>query len=52
MWPSSRLLTLRGADQHAAYGVFGNTCVDATVNTHLATGHLPDRDVTCDRSTD
>lgn len=50
MWPSSRLLTLRGADQHAVYGVFGNSCVDTTVNTHLATGRLPDTDVTCARS--
>jgi hypothetical protein len=52
MWPSSRLLTLRDADQHAVYGVFGNSCVDATVNTYLATGRLPDTDVTCDGSTD
>ncbi|WP_215451870.1 alpha/beta hydrolase [Streptomyces sp. ATCC 21386] len=51
MWPSSRLVTLRGADQHAVYGVFGNSCVDATVNTYLATGRLPVADVTCERST-
>ncbi|WP_435860368.1 alpha/beta fold hydrolase [Streptomyces scabiei] len=50
MWPSSRLLTLRGADQHAVYGVFGNSCVDTTVNTYLATGRLPGTDVTCARS--
>ncbi|MBU6533934.1 alpha/beta fold hydrolase [Streptomyces mayonensis] len=50
MWPSSRLVTLRGADQHAVYGVFGNSCADATVNTYLATGRLPTADVTCDRS--
>ncbi|MHC3469326.1 alpha/beta fold hydrolase [Streptomyces sp. 7R007] len=50
MWPSSRLLTLRGADQHAVYGVFGSDCVDATVNAYLATGRLPSADVTCDRS--
>ncbi|MFD9043833.1 alpha/beta fold hydrolase [Streptomyces bottropensis] len=50
MWPSSRLLTLRGADQHAVYGVFGNSCADTTVNTYLSTGHLPDTDVTCARS--
>ena len=49
MWPSSRLITLRGADQHAVYGVFGSACVDATVNTYLATGRLPSADLTCDR---
>ncbi|MFE7767088.1 alpha/beta hydrolase [Streptomyces sp. NPDC057438] len=49
MWPSSRLLTLRGADQHAVYGVFGSPCVDTTVNAYLATGRLPDTDITCER---
>ncbi|CAM5441595.1 Alpha/beta hydrolase OS=Streptomyces alboniger OX=132473 GN=CP975_33185 PE=3 SV=1 [Streptomyces alboniger] len=49
MWPSSRLITLRGADQHAVYGVFGSACVDTTVNAYLATGHLPSKDLTCDR---
>ncbi|MFF7445588.1 MULTISPECIES: alpha/beta fold hydrolase [unclassified Streptomyces] len=47
-WPSSRLVTLRGADQHAVYGVHGTACVDATVNAYLATGRLPARDVTCE----
>ncbi|WP_330269417.1 alpha/beta hydrolase [Streptomyces griseorubiginosus] len=47
MWPSSRLVTLRGADQHAVYGVYGSSCADATVNTYLATGRLPAKDVTC-----
>ncbi|WP_078948027.1 alpha/beta hydrolase [Streptomyces griseus] len=46
---SSRLITLRGADQHAVYGVFGSSCVDTTVNTYLATGHLPTTDITCAR---
>ncbi|WP_030347270.1 alpha/beta hydrolase [Streptomyces sp. NRRL S-1022] len=50
-WPGSRLVTLRGADQHAVYGVFGSACVDTTVNTYLATGRLPVRDVTCARPT-
>ncbi|MET9450198.1 alpha/beta hydrolase [Streptomyces cinerochromogenes] len=50
-WPGSRLVTLRGADQHAVYGVYGSTCVDTTVNTYLATGRLPGRDLTCPRST-
>lgn len=49
-WPSSRLITLRDADQHAVYGVFGSACVDATVNAYLATGELPRRDVICGRS--
>jgi hypothetical protein len=48
MWPSSRLVTLRGADQHAVYGVYGSPCVDATVNAYLATGRLPAEDLTCD----
>ncbi|EFL30183.1 TAP domain-containing protein [Streptomyces viridochromogenes DSM 40736] len=46
-WPSSRLVTLRGADQHGVYGIFGSTCVDAAVNAYLATGRLPARDVDC-----
>lgn len=49
MWPSSRLVALRGADQHAVYGVFGSACADATVNTYLTAGHLPPRDLTRDR---
>ncbi|MFI2200443.1 alpha/beta hydrolase [Streptomyces sp. NPDC020192] len=48
-WPSSRLVTLRGADQHAVYGVFGSSCVDATVNAYLTTGRPPAGDVTCSR---
>ncbi|WP_425442554.1 alpha/beta fold hydrolase [Streptomyces colonosanans] len=47
MWPASRLVTLRGAYQHAVYGVFGSSCVDATVNRYLADGRLPRADVTC-----
>ncbi|MGW3449425.1 alpha/beta hydrolase [Streptomyces sp. NPDC001076] len=46
-WPSSRLVTLRGADQHAVFGVYGSSCADATVNSYLATGRLPATDVTC-----
>ncbi|AZP15330.1 alpha/beta hydrolase [Streptomyces aquilus] len=46
-WPSSRLVTLRGADQHAVYGVYGTPCVDDTVNAYLATGRLPATDITC-----
>ncbi|MFJ9817473.1 alpha/beta fold hydrolase [Streptomyces sp. NPDC101151] len=49
MWPGSRLVTLRGADQHALYGVFGSSCVDTTVNAYLASGRLPATDVTCAR---
>ncbi|MFE9173502.1 alpha/beta hydrolase [Streptomyces kebangsaanensis] len=51
-WPSSRLVTLRGTDQHAVYGVFGSACVDASVNTYFATGRLPAEDVTCDAQAD
>ncbi|GAA0918040.1 alpha/beta fold hydrolase [Streptomyces thermoalcalitolerans] len=47
-WPGSRLVTLRGSSQHAVYGVFGNACVDASVNAYFATGRLPSEDVTCD----
>ncbi|MFJ3306400.1 alpha/beta fold hydrolase [Streptomyces sp. NPDC086549] len=47
MWPASRLVTLRGADQHAVFGVFGSSCVDTRVNAYLATGHLPPTDVSC-----
>ncbi|MEU2422139.1 alpha/beta hydrolase [Streptomyces sp. NPDC007851] len=46
-WPGSRLVTLRGADQHAVFGVYGSACVDATVNAYFATGRLPAADVTC-----
>ncbi|MEV0239802.1 alpha/beta hydrolase [Streptomyces sp. NPDC050674] len=46
-WRSSRLITLKGADQHAVYGVYGSACADDAVNAYLATGRLPARDVTC-----
>ncbi|EGX55704.1 hydrolase [Streptomyces zinciresistens K42] len=49
-WPGSRLVTLRGADQHAVYGVFGSACVDRAVNSYLATGVLPRRDPVCART--
>ncbi|MEU7151394.1 alpha/beta hydrolase [Streptomyces sp. NPDC045470] len=45
--PSSKLLTLKGADRHALYGRYGNACVDAKVNRYLATGKLPAADETC-----
>ncbi|MGW0583650.1 alpha/beta hydrolase, partial [Streptomyces sp. NPDC002920] len=48
-WPSSRLVTLRGADQHGVYGYVGSACVDGTVNAYFATGRLPERDLSCDR---
>ncbi|MEV5688779.1 alpha/beta hydrolase [Streptomyces sp. NPDC052164] len=47
MLPSSRLITLKGANRHAVYGLYGNACVDAEVNTYLATGKLPAHDRTC-----
>ncbi|MFE9452159.1 alpha/beta hydrolase [Streptomyces sp. NPDC006739] len=43
------MVTLRGADQHAVFGVFGSSCVDTTVVAYLATGRLPAADVTCER---
>ncbi|MYX14471.1 alpha/beta fold hydrolase [Streptomyces sp. SID8374] len=45
--PSSKLLTLKGANRHALYGEYGNACVDTKVNNYLATGKLPGRDETC-----
>ncbi|MGW7121993.1 alpha/beta hydrolase [Streptomyces sp. NPDC054901] len=45
--PSSRLVTLEGANRHALFGHYGNACVDDEVNRYLATGKLPARDRTC-----
>ncbi|MET7301671.1 alpha/beta hydrolase [Embleya sp. NPDC005575] len=45
--PSSRLVTLRGANQHGVFGSYGNACVDSRVNAYLATGNLPATDPTC-----
>uniref|UniRef100_A0AAU2V5K3 Alpha/beta hydrolase n=1 Tax=Streptomyces sp. NBC_00003 TaxID=2903608 RepID=A0AAU2V5K3_9ACTN len=45
--PSSRLLTLKGANRHALFGRYGNTCVDDQVNEYLAGGRLPEGDRTC-----
>ncbi|MDV9187697.1 alpha/beta hydrolase [Streptomyces sp. SR27] len=47
-WPSSRLLTVKGARQHGLYGEYGNACVDARVNAYLSTGRLPAYDLTCE----
>ncbi|MBJ3811624.1 alpha/beta fold hydrolase [Streptomyces flavofungini] len=47
MLPSSRLITLKGANRHGVYGYYGNACVDAKVNAYLDTGKLPGKDVTC-----
>ncbi|MFF2902283.1 alpha/beta hydrolase [Streptomyces sp. NPDC057966] len=46
-WPSSRLLTVKGARQHGLYGEYGNACVDQRVNAYLRTGRLPAHDPTC-----
>ncbi|MEV5988498.1 alpha/beta hydrolase [Streptomyces sp. NPDC052051] len=46
-WPSSRLLTVKGARQHGLYGEYGNTCVDQHVTAYLRTGRLPLHDLTC-----
>ncbi|MFI6642661.1 alpha/beta fold hydrolase [Streptomyces sp. NPDC050504] len=51
MLPSSKLLTLKGANRHALYGLYGNDCVDNKVNTYLATGKLPADDQTCVKPT-
>ncbi|MFH8367019.1 alpha/beta hydrolase [Streptomyces sp. NPDC018031] len=45
--PGSKLITLRGANQHGVYGEYGNACVDDKVNRYLATGRLPARDQSC-----
>ncbi|MFE7659421.1 alpha/beta hydrolase [Streptomyces celluloflavus] len=50
--PSSKLLTLKGANRHAIYGMYGSTCVDDTVNAYLATGKLPAKDRTCIKQND
>ncbi|GAA2329489.1 alpha/beta hydrolase [Streptomyces caniferus] len=50
--PSSRLLTLKGANRHALYGEYHNACVDAKVNRYLATGKLPKNDESCVKPTD
>lgn len=47
MLPGSKLLTLKGANRHALYGLYGNDCVDDKVNSYLATGKLPAKDQTC-----
>ncbi|MGW1592804.1 alpha/beta hydrolase [Streptomyces sp. NPDC002343] len=49
-WPSSRLLTMKGARQHGLYGEYGNACVDNLVNAYLRTGRLPAHDPTCEAS--
>ncbi|MFD9477820.1 alpha/beta hydrolase [Streptomyces nojiriensis] len=50
--PSSRLITLEGANRHGLYGSYANTCVDDQVNRYLATGKLPAKDRTCVKQTD
>ncbi|WP_329403824.1 alpha/beta hydrolase [Streptomyces melanogenes] len=47
--PSSKLITLKGANRHAVYGLYGNACVDNKVNQYLATGKLPADDQTCSK---
>ncbi|MEU3350713.1 alpha/beta hydrolase [Streptomyces sp. NPDC037389] len=49
MLPSSKLLTLEGANRHAIYGLYQNACVDDKVNDYLATGELPSRDQSCSK---
>ncbi|WP_405655407.1 alpha/beta fold hydrolase [Streptomyces sp. RK9] len=45
--PSSRLITLKGANRHGVYGFYGDDCVDTKVNAYLASGKLPGKDLTC-----
>ncbi|WP_330331777.1 alpha/beta hydrolase [Streptomyces sp. NBC_00536] len=47
MLPSSRMVTLEGANRHALFGRYGNDCVDDRVNAYLASGELPSKDQTC-----
>lgn len=49
MLPSSRLVTLQGANHHGVFGEYGNACVDARVNDYLRTGHLPATDRSCQK---
>ncbi|MFE0174496.1 alpha/beta hydrolase [Streptomyces sp. NPDC059002] len=49
--PSSRLITVKGANRHAVYGLYENACVDNQVNRYLATGKLPAKDRTCSQQT-
>ncbi|WP_328766534.1 alpha/beta hydrolase [Streptomyces sp. NBC_00286] len=46
--PSSKLLTLKGANRHGLYGQYGNACIDHEVNQYLTSGELPARDETCE----
>jgi pimeloyl-ACP methyl ester carboxylesterase len=45
--PSSKLITLKGANRHGLFGRYGSTCVDGQVNSYLATGKLPTKDLSC-----
>ncbi|MEU8889973.1 alpha/beta hydrolase [Streptomyces sp. NPDC048442] len=47
--PSSKLITVKGANRHAIYGLYENACVDNHVNRYLATGKLPADDGTCSK---
>ncbi|MGK5730248.1 alpha/beta hydrolase [Streptomyces sp. URMC 124] len=51
MLPGSKLITLKGANQHGVYLEYGNACVDRQVNAYLATGELPASDRTCVKTT-
>jgi hypothetical protein len=43
---SRSVLVTRNGDGHTGYGV-GNSCVDTTVESYLAEGTVPRKDVTC-----
>ncbi|WP_109507137.1 alpha/beta hydrolase [Nocardioides speluncae] len=44
----SRVVSVPG-NHHGVYAEYGNACADATVNSYLASGRLPRRDVVCGR---
>ncbi|MFD9725308.1 alpha/beta hydrolase [Streptomyces sp. NPDC059072] len=43
----SRMVLVEGGEGHGVYLADPNSCANAHVNAYLATGRLPDRDVTC-----
>lgn len=47
----SKMVTAANGEGHIVYPST-NSCADATVNTYLTTGRLPDQDVTCTNPTD
>ncbi|GAB7190473.1 alpha/beta hydrolase [Kineococcus sp. NUM-3379] len=46
--PTSRMVLVEDEGDHALYASVGNPCVDAVVDTFLATGRAPADNVTCE----